>query len=87
MGILIQIIILMAVLASMVMVLLAIRKLSRFDNFDDEEETLLLKQEVEEDSRVVSDHSIFHNLIEEQKEKIKEKSYKKTSKEPFSRKE
>lgn len=64
MNVFIQIIILLAVLATMVMVLLAIRKLAHFENFDDAEETSRLKKEVEDKDSVLSQNNIFHNLVE-----------------------
>lgn len=64
MGVFLQIIILIVVLASMVMVLLAIRQLSNFEGFDDEGETSSLKREVDDDGNVVSRNSIFHNLVD-----------------------
>lgn len=64
MGLFTQIIILIAVLASMFMVLLAIRQLARFEHFDDEKETENLKHEVKDNDRIVSHNSIFHNLVD-----------------------
>lgn len=88
MSIFIQIIILAAILAAMVMVLLAVRQLSHFESFEDEKETTFLKEEVEDKKEVLSSHNIFHNLMEkEEKELKKEKVYSETSKDPLSRKE
>lgn len=89
MSVFIQIVILIAVLAVMTMVLLAIRQLTHFDSFDDADETSFLKKEVEDEDKVMSEHSIFHNLVDfnSDKDNVKKKNYKSTSKEPFSRKE
>lgn len=83
-----QILILMVVLAAMVMVLLSIRQLTRHEAFDDEEDTNLLKEEVEEDGHVLSHHNIFSNLVEADpvKEEVHD-DYKSNSKDPMSRKE
>ena len=83
----IQIIILLAVLAAMVMVLLAIRQLAHFENFDNQEETDLLKDEIEKDDKIVSKNSIFHNLVGPEVEIKKDNDYNKTSRDPLSRKE
>lgn len=64
MSVFIQAIILLGVLAAMVMVLLAIRNLTHFEGFDDAEETISLKKEVEEKKNVLSHNNIFHNLVE-----------------------
>lgn len=88
MAIFTQIIILLIVLACMVMVLLAIRQLTRFEGFEDASETSHLKEEVEEDGRILSHNNIFSTLVET--EPIKEKSdedHKETSKDPLSRRE
>lgn len=82
-----QIIILMIVLACMVMVLLAIRQLSRFEGFDDSDETVHLKEEVEEDRQVLSHNNIFHTLVETSQDEKSKKIHNSNSKEPFSRKE
>ena len=87
MGVFAQIIILMAVLACMVMVLLGIRQLTRFEGFDDAEETRRLKEEVEEDNMIMSNNNIFNRLLESDEKTITKKNYKTNSKEPFSRKE
>ena len=89
MGVFTQIIILIAVLASMIMVLLAIRQLAHYDRFDDAEETKNLKEEVEQDSNILSHNNIFHNLVEteEAEKEKKRKTHNKISKEPFSREE
>ncbi|MCH5222448.1 MAG: hypothetical protein J1E82_00270 [Muribaculaceae bacterium] len=80
----IQIVILLAVLAAMIIVLLGIRQLAHFEKFDNEDETKLLKGEVEKDDRIVSKNSIFHNLVGQEAEVKKNDDYKKTSKDPFS---
>lgn len=64
MGLFTQIVILLIVLATMVMILIAIRQLTHFEGFDDSSETNLLKEEVEEDGHVISNNNIFHNLVE-----------------------
>ena len=72
-----QIVILMIVLSSMVMVLLAIRQLTKFEGFDDSNETKELKEELEEDKHVVSNNNIFHTLVEAPDEKsFKKKKFK-----------
>lgn len=88
MGVFTQIVILMLVLACMVMVLLAIRQLSHFEGFEDTEETVHLKKEVDEDKQILSRNNIFSTLIEtSSEEEFEKKDYKSNSKEPFSRKE
>ena len=83
-----QIVILMVVLACMVMVLLAIRQLTHFEGFEDSEETMHLKEEVEDKDQVLSNNSIFSNLVEMNPEKVEEKeNYKSNSKDPLSRRE
>lgn len=71
------VIILLIVLACMVMVLLAIRQLTHYESFDDAEETNHLKEEVEEDRKVISEKGIFRTLIDvepfETKDKIPNK--------------
>lgn len=64
MSVFVQIIILLAVLATMVMVLLAIRQLTNFEGFDDAKETDSLKHEVEDKNSVLSRNNIFHTLVE-----------------------
>lgn len=59
-----QIVILLLVLTAMVMILLGIRQLTRFDSFDDAEETRHLKEEVEDDGHVLSHNNIFSTLVE-----------------------
>ena len=76
------------VLSSMVMVLLAIRRLTKFEGFDDETDTKVLKEEIEENAEVLSTNSIFHNLVETSRERDnKKQNYKSNSKEPVSRRE
>lgn len=87
MSLFIQIIILIAVLATMIMVLLSIRQLSRFEGFDDAEETSELKEEVEEEDRILSKHNIFHNIVEPEKLQERVKDYRDKDNDPFSRKE
>ena len=82
-----QVIILLIVLAAMVMVLLAIRQLSHYEGFDDSIESSRLKEEVENDERILSKNNIFHNLVDSEKGKKTEKVYNENSKDPFSRKE
>lgn len=93
-----QIVILLMVLACMVMVLLAIRQLTNFERFEDSEETMDLKHEVEEDGKVISHNNIFSTLVEAEPvedDSEKEKHghyhsnshYKLNSKDPWSRKE
>lgn len=86
MNIVVQIIILLIVLACMVMVLLAIRKLFNYEEFDDEEETTFLRDEVEDDIHVVSHNSIFHTIVDTE-DSGKHRAYKENSKEPLSPKE
>lgn len=89
MSIFAQIIILLVVLTAMVMVLLAIRQLGKFDGFDDKDETVRLKEEVEDDEHILSKNSIFGTLVEPQPERTEKHRhrYKENSKEPFSRNE
>ena len=82
-----QIIILIVVLSSMVMVLLAIRQLTHFEGFDDAEETRHLKEDLQEKSNILSQNSIFSNLVEADEEKVKESQYSSKSKDPVSRRE
>lgn len=70
----------------MVMVLLAIRQLAKFEGFDDNEDTAHLKKEVKDDEHILSRNNIFSNLVETEMVKDIE-DYKENSKEPFSRKE
>lgn len=83
-----QIVILMIVLACMVMVLLGIKRLTHYGNFDDAEETLHLKDEVEEDGHILTKNSIFNTLVDAEPEKVNvkeyNKSYKRNSKDPLS---
>lgn len=81
-----QIIILLIVLASMVMVLLAIRQLTHFERFDDSEETLHLKHEVDDEGKVLTRNNIFSTLVDAEPNP-EEDIYKGNSKDPFSRKE
>lgn len=92
MAIITQIVILMTVLAAMVMVLLGIRQLTSFEGFEDADDTKRLKDEIDEDDRIISKSNIFHNLVESDKspdeERIKkERVYNDKLKDPFSRKE
>lgn len=82
-----QIVILVIVLSSMVMVLLAIRQLTHFESFDDENETRHLKKDVEENGNILSDNSIFSNLVETRKIEEENTSYKSKATDPVSRKE
>lgn len=85
MGLFTQIVILMIVLVCMVMVLLAIRQLSRFQGFDDREETFRLEEDIKEKENIVSGNSIFSSLVDTtQEENKKNKNYNSTSKDPFS---
>lgn len=80
--------ILLVVLACMVMVLLAIRQLSHFESYDDAEETVHLKNEVDDDGHILSHNNIFSSLVEIDPDNDQKENYKKSnSKEPFSRKE
>ncbi|MCH5225478.1 MAG: hypothetical protein J1D77_05735 [Muribaculaceae bacterium] len=63
-----QIIILLVVLACMVMVILAIRQLTKLERFEDEGETSRLKEEIEEENKIISHNSIFHSLVEAEPE-------------------
>ena len=69
----VQIVILLIVLTAMVMVLLAIRQLTRFKGFDDAEETEHLKAEVEDDGHILSRNSIFSSLVEAESDLEKDK--------------
>ena len=64
-----QIVILLIVLACMVMILLAIRRLAHFEEFDNNEGTQHLKDELKEDEHILSDNNIFSSLVEIDKEK------------------
>lgn len=64
-----QIVILLLVLTAMVMILLAIRQLTRFEGSNDNEETLHLKNEVEEDGHILSNNNIFSALVETEPDK------------------
>lgn len=79
-----QIIILLIVLTAMVIVLLGIRQLTRFERFDNLEETNHLRDEIKDDGNILSNNNIFHNLVEV---KTKEKNQNSNSKDPFSRRE
>ena len=88
MGIFLQIIILLAILAAMVMVLLAVRQLSKFEGFENQNDTDSLKEEINDRKEIISSHNMFHKLMDaEEKEMKKEKVYNETSKDPFKRKE
>lgn len=91
MSIFTQIIILLVVLATMVMVLLGIRQLTKFEGFENADETSHLKKELDEDESVLSENSIFHNLVDidkKDKNMKREKVYQKSnSNDPLSRKE
>lgn len=83
-----QIVILMLVLACMVMVLLAIRKLTHSEGFEDVEETEHLRDELEDEGKILSHNNIFSTLVDSDTESYwKERDHKKNSKEPVSRKE
>lgn len=86
MAIFTQIVILIIVLTCMVMVLLAIRQLTKFEGFDNSEETRNLKEEVKDDGHILSRNNIFSTLVEtDQDEDYKD--YKRNSKDPLSRRE
>lgn len=85
MGLFTQIVIMLLVLSAMVMVLLAIRQLTKFHGFEDSEETRHLKEEVEEDGHVLSQNNIFSSLVESEKPEVVD--YNSKSKEPVSPKE
>ena len=83
-----QIVILLIVLASMVMVLLAIRQLAHFDSFDDSEETRSLRDEVQDDEHIITGNNIFSTIVDaDPEEKFNRNHYKENSKDPLSRKE
>lgn len=84
MGIFTQAVILLMVLTAMVMVLLAIRQLTRFEGFDNVEETRNLREEVKDEGEIISQNNIFHNLVEVE---VKEEPHKSNSKEPLDRNE
>lgn len=67
-----QIIILILVLSCMVMVLLAIRRLAHYQEFDDSLETNNLKEEIEEDGHILSHNNIFSNLVETEPVKLED---------------
>ena len=73
MSIFTQIVILLLVLTAMVMVLLAIRQLTKFETFDDSEETLNLKEELKKDERILSSNSIFSTLVDTKNKEEEEK--------------
>lgn len=77
----------MIVLSSMVMVLLAIRQLTHYEGFDDAEETRHLKEDVKENGNILSQNSIFSNLVESNIDEHKESNYKSKSKDPVSPRE
>lgn len=81
-----QIVILLLVLSCMVMLLLAIRQLSRFEGFDDEAETMHLREDVEEDGHILSKNSVFKTLVEAEPEEPND-IHKSRSKDPFSPRE
>ena len=91
MGLFTQIVILLIVLTAMVMVLLGIRELTHFEGFDNSEETRHLRDEVNENGKILSHNNIFHNLVEVEPEKVevkkREEPHKSNSNDPFSRKE
>lgn len=72
MNIFTQIVILMVVLACMVMVLLAIRQLTKFERFDDSKETSHLKEEIEDDGHILSNNNIFSTLVEAEPADVEE---------------
>lgn len=83
-----QIVILIVVLACMIMLLMAIRQLTHYEGFEDSEETSHLKEEVEEDTPIISSNNIFSNLVEtDMKKNTKENNYKSNSNDPLSRRE
>lgn len=70
------------------MVLLAIRQLSHFEGFENEQDTAFLKEEIDDREEIISNHNMFHQLLEKGKKEMKEgKIYNKTSNDPFKRKE
>lgn len=88
MSVFVQIVILLIVLSSMVMVLLAIRQLTKFEDSDHTEEVKELKDELEESGNIMSRNNIFHSLVEIPGEDTSEnKDYKSKTKDPLSRRE
>ena len=80
MGLFTQIVILLIVLASMVMVLLAIRQLSNFKSYDDFNQTSSLREEIKDDGHIITDNNIFSTLVEAEPEnKTENERYKKNS--------
>ena len=71
----------------MVMVLLGIRKLTHYEDFEDAEETFNLKREVKEDGHIISNNNIFSSLVEVKGEEPKsdKSNYKSNSSDPLSR--
>ena len=67
MSIIIQGILLLVTLAAMVMVLLGIRRLAKFDVYDDPKKTARLEQEVLEEEEVITRNSAFLPLLERQR--------------------
>lgn len=97
-----QVILVLILLAGIVMVLLAIRRLGHLEDWENADETILLKKEVEKNSNVMSENNAFHTLLEStnkkdwakrdnrhiKKLKLKQKEIQKDiSKDPSSRNE
>lgn len=87
-----QIVILLIILTCMVIILLGIRQLSHFEGFEDSNETVHLKEDIEERGNILSRNNIFSNLVETDIEDQEENKFykpksKSNSKEPLSRRE
>lgn len=94
MAIFIQFLIVSLLLATMILVLLGIGHLNHISDFDSQEETENLKEEIDNSEEVVSNNNAFHKFVEdkfvEDKEEnnfqISSKSNSFTHNEPSSRK-
>lgn len=63
MHIVIQVLIVFAILVGMVLLLLAINRLSNHKEFDDPEETAELKHDLHHKIDVISNSSVFHKFL------------------------
>ncbi len=62
-----QILAVAGILVGMIMILLGIHRLFNGNEFDNPKMTNKLRQDVEKDGEVISDHSIFHQFLARKK--------------------
>ncbi|MDE6143140.1 MAG: hypothetical protein K2F94_03580 [Muribaculaceae bacterium] len=67
MSIVAQIILVALILGAMAAILLGIRRLVNFDDYDDPQSTIMLEREVEEDEKLISGNNVFRGILERQR--------------------